>query len=878
MNKRSAEMYRFFSLLFSGGVQSDLIFEMLGIRRVYIYGAGEMGQIFLSFISPERVAGILDRKIEKKGYINISGTEYEACLSRDIVGSDFPIVITPSYGYPDILQDLLSQGISFNRILTLNVFLRYGMYFMEEYMGKNHPMKSLRPFGSKEFLITGANFENKGSQAMAFTVMDEIRKKYGRDSIIWLCPNYRNASLYGKKYRMITLDDGWDTDSVFYEVLPRLTAIIDVSGYALSSTKGFGNTERILEQLKRASDHNVPFYMFPQSFGPLEYQQNELKEMAELLSLASVIYAREDSGRELLEQQLGLTNVLRSSDMVLQSKGFDKDNIFRNRSDGISGGGIRFNGITVIPNTNLVRYIGEKETEALYCRIVSILRKDNEQVNIVLHSKDGGLCQNIYRHFINDPWVCYFDEDMDCIDFEQAISGCKYLIASRYHAVVHAYKEAVPCIVVGWADKYRELTELFGQEAYLIDVRDGIDPDRVICSVETMEKCYRSESEKIREGLKKVQKENCFDILPCKDIVFFGAQGYALGAYEAINYLFPARKVIGFLVSERGNNAEKLGGLPVYEISAFADRLSKRDRDDIEVLIATPENVQPEVELILDSYGLADHHRLDSDTYSELMGSFHQGSGRFVPVSALAAGMDRPFVKIYMARSHKDRPLEGRYFYPDYFCFIQAGAENTSERIAGILDNTGDNISSKNPSYSELTALYWLWKNRLCPADSSAEADYEYYGLAQYRRMLILSDMDLLRLKDNDIDVCLPYPMPYEPDIHAHHERYIKNADWEALLTALKELQPEYERYLPEALGQRYLYNYNVILAKKTVLREYCEWLFPILNRVEQLSDPRGNERADRYIGYMGETLETLYFMKNADRLNIVHTGCMMLV
>ena len=77
---------------------------------------------------------------------------------------------------------------------------------------------------------------------------------------------------------------------------------------------------------------------------------------------------------------------------------------------------------------------------------------------------------------------------------------------------------------------------------------------------------------------------------------------------------------------------------------------------------------------------------------------------------------------------------------------------------------------------------------------------------------------------------------------------------------------------------QRFLYNYNVILARKDILRDYCEWLFPILKRVEELSVPKGSERADRYIGYMGETLETLYFMKNAEILKIAHTGCRMLV
>ena len=150
--------------------------------------------------------------------------------------------------------------------------------------------------------------------------------------------------------------------------------------------------------------------------------------------------------------------------------------------------------------------------------------------------------------------------------------------------------------------------------------------------------------------------------------------------------------------------------------------------------------------------------------------------------------------------------------------------------------------------------------------------------------MLEFSSDDLLRFNDNDVDAVLPYPMPYEPNIHAHHERYIKEADWEALLQALKELEPEYAKVFPDVLNQQYLYNYNVILAKKKVLRDYCSWLFPILMRTEELTDAKN--RSERYIGYMAETLETLYFMKNSDKfndrfggkLNIVHTLCRLYV
>ena len=146
--------------------------------------------------------------------------------------------------------------------------------------------------------------------------------------------------------------------------------------------------------------------------------------------------------------------------------------------------------------------------------------------------------------------------------------------------------------------------------------------------------------------------------------------------------------------------------------------------------------------------------------------------------------------------------------------------------------------------------------------------------------MLEFTADDLLRLIDNDVDAVLPYPMPYEPNIHAHHDRYIKKDDWDALLDVLRELEPEYAAAFDDILNQQYLYNYNVIVAKKSVLRDYCSWLFPILERTEELTD--GANRSDRYIGYMAETLETLYFMKNSvdrgGKLNVVHTLCRLYV
>ncbi|MDR1741736.1 MAG: DUF4422 domain-containing protein [Synergistaceae bacterium] len=83
---------------------------------------------------------------------------------------------------------------------------------------------------------------------------------------------------------------------------------------------------------------------------------------------------------------------------------------------------------------------------------------------------------------------------------------------------------------------------------------------------------------------------------------------------------------------------------------------------------------------------------------------------------------------------HRNTPR----FRSDVLFPIHVGRALASEEAKAAMadmpgDDTGDNISAKNGSYCELTAIYWAWKN---PA---LLGNPDYIGLCHYRRLLGVS-------------------------------------------------------------------------------------------------------------------------------------------
>jgi hypothetical protein len=174
------------------------------------------------------------------------------------------------------------------------------------------------------------------------------------------------------------------------------------------------------------------------------------------------------------------------------------------------------------------------------------------------------------------------------------------------------------------------------------------------------------------------------------DLAIYGAQGLALGAYRAICDLLPLRTIRCFLVTKQDINSKTLSGIPVLELKAFADMLSDREKTEIEVLIATPEDVMTEIEKCLDECGLRCHARLTSFRWAELMGYHVVREKRFMTLSAVPIGYHKAELHVFMTKSYKDKPLSNQYNISEWITPIQVGTALYGKAVDGLSDDEGN--------------------------------------------------------------------------------------------------------------------------------------------------------------------------------------------
>ena len=220
---------------------------------------------------------------------------------------------------------------------------------------------------------------------------------------------------------------------------------------------------------------------------------------------------------------------------------------------------------------------------------------------------------------------------------------------------------------------------------------------------------------------------------------------------------------------------------------------------------------------------------------------------------------------------------------PEIYIPVQVNAKVNGEWPGYIHDSDGDNISEKNCSYCELTAMYWLWKN----------SDADIKGLCHYRRYfsndehITMSEANVRPEKNmykyvlqkaeiehylQDFDAIVvrpyrPYPMCEYDDLN----RWCYEKDIEVLKRAVINLYPDYLPAYNEVMQSTNLSHFNMIITKARIFDDYSKWLFTIMSEVEKNTNIQNYDiQHKRIYGYLAEALLNVYIKKN--NLNVKYS------
>ena len=216
-------------------------------------------------------------------------------------------------------------------------------------------------------------------------------------------------------------------------------------------------------------------------------------------------------------------------------------------------------------------------------------------------------------------------------------------------------------------------------------------------------------------------------------------------------------------------------------------------------------------------------------------------------------------IQIVVATHKEYRMPEDPLYLP-----VQAGRALHAP-LPYIGDNTGENISEKNPHYCELTCLYWAWKN--LAAEAVGLCHYRRYFAGRpfgekWSRLLTAQQAEKLLQK---APVILPKKREYWIETgysqyaHAHHEE-------DLILTRaiLEEKWPAYVPAFDGTLGRTRGHRFNMFLMRRDLLDRYCSWLFQVLAELEaQLDISSYSSNDQRVYGFVGERLLDVWVETN---------------
>ena len=329
--------------------------------------------------------------------------------------------------------------------------------------------------------IYGANFRNKGAELMLRAVVQYLNQ-HVPDARVAMAPTGLSQHSYRQRARL----------GLYQEVSPRnwgrlrcyiphliparvrvgygllldgeMDALLDISGYAYGDVWGLAQQETAARQAEYYTKRGRIHVLMPQAFGPFDDPDIRVS-FRRLCAGSSVVFARDGTSLNHVKGVLGENNNVRlAPDFTCLYSGHQPETptIWSHR-------------VALLPNKRMCdmpsvelreRYAG------FISAVVNAVRQAGAEPVWLLHEccEDRPVVDELNKALSKPPDVV---EELDIGRLKGILGACYVVVGARYHGLVSALSQGVPCVGCGWSHKYAALFEEYACPECLLSVDES---------------------------------------------------------------------------------------------------------------------------------------------------------------------------------------------------------------------------------------------------------------------------------------------------------------------------------------------------------------------------------------------------------------------
>jgi colanic acid/amylovoran biosynthesis protein len=324
--------------------------------------------------------------------------------------------------------------------------------------------------------LRGVEFVNKGAELMLHAILQKVKEEFP-DTILVMEQTKRAPRKKQRElgiYTKTNITKFKINFSLFLNIIPRnikeklflvsekdIDIVLDGSGFAFGDFWGANKAGyRMANHIVKWKNQNKKNILLPQAFGP--FTDSDLRDkMKIIVENANLIFARDKYSFEFISEiSERNSHIYKMPDFTNLVEGIVPDYFKSINCE-----------IAIIPNTKLTEsgVLNREDYLQILGDMIEEIETHKFMPFFLVHEgvKDLKLVQDVNSLFGKNIKII---KEEDPIKVKGIIGHSKAVITSRFHGLVSALSQAVPCLCIGWSHKYEALMEDYDYTEGLLNI------------------------------------------------------------------------------------------------------------------------------------------------------------------------------------------------------------------------------------------------------------------------------------------------------------------------------------------------------------------------------------------------------------------------